>query len=140
MAPMTPSLPDREDDELNEEDRIVINALKQRFPDDEDEWTDEQNREFLIELLRYNGLGRDDVVLIEDSTAAYNYRPMLKSEYHAEREYKATIEESLSKALRHKLDVPASEVEELDGLPELADAFVDEASADLEADSDGGDQ
>ena len=137
MTSDRPTLPENADDGLDEEDRTMIAALKHHLRS-EDEWGDEENQQFVMALLRYQGVDPDDVVLIEDSTAAYGYRPMLKSEYHAEREYKAKFEESLSKALRHKLDVPASEVEDLDGLPELSDMFIDETRA-YYADHEGAD-
>ena len=91
MVPRIPSLPDREDDGIDEEDREFVAALKYHLGP-EDEWTDVENRKFVTALLRYNGVDPADIVLIGDETAAYNYRPLLKSEYLAEREYYAELE------------------------------------------------
>lgn len=138
MRALIPSLPnDEDDDQLSEEDREVIAALKHRLGP-EDNWTDEDKHRFVAALLRYRGLELgDDYVLIGDSSATYDYRPMLLEERLAELEYYAELEEALSKALRHDLDVPAADVEAMDGLPELSDAYTD-AMAAAQDERDGG--
>ena len=116
---------DDDDDELDEEDHEFIAYLNEKYGPEE-ERTDEENLQFLGEVLRYKGLDpEDDVVFVKDEDEAFGYRVELKTEYLKLKHDASVSAEFMSQYLRYECDYSAFEVAKMD-LAEMTEAFKNE--------------